>query len=114
MHGVGGVLRQAMIYAKPWQRYVFAGTVIALGLSLVALGQAKGLVLVANGGFMTFEFIRHRIYSNWVDHKHLEAPHVDNELNHDESDNRKIIEGAVRGSWTLSQAPRHQDLEVGS
>jgi hypothetical protein len=63
-----------MIYAKPWKRYVLAGAVIALGLSLVTLGQTKGLVLVALGGFMTFEVIRHRTISKRGDQKHLEAP----------------------------------------
>jgi hypothetical protein len=67
MHGLGRILRQAMIYAKPWQRYVLTGAMIALDLALVALEQVKGLILVVFGGFMTFEVIRHRAVANRSD-----------------------------------------------
>lgn len=75
MHGVGGILRQAMIYAKPWQRYLLTGAVVALGIALVMLGQAKGLVLVALGTLMTYGAIRRRNISKRSDQKLPEATH---------------------------------------
>lgn len=73
MHGVGRILRQAMVYAKPWQRYVLIGDVTTLGLALVVLGQTKGVILIALGVFMTFEAVRYRNGSRRDDQKQPKA-----------------------------------------
>lgn len=63
MHAVGGILRPMMVYTKPWQRNALSGAIVVLGLTLVVLGQVKGVVLVALGGLMIIGAIRHRIVS---------------------------------------------------
>jgi len=50
-----------MLYAKPWQRYALSIAMVVLGLTLAVLGQTRGFVLVAIGGFMIFEVIRYRL-----------------------------------------------------
>jgi hypothetical protein len=74
MHGLGRGLRQAILYAKPWQRYVLIGIVIALGLALVAVGHFKGLILVAIGVFTAFEVIHYRGSSSRDDEEGPEHP----------------------------------------
>jgi hypothetical protein len=40
-YGSGQVIRQAMMYAKPWQRYVIAGTMMAGGAG-AGSGRPRG------------------------------------------------------------------------
>ena len=48
-YGSGHAVRQAMTYAKPWQRYVIAGGLIVGGVGLAAFGRVSGVVLAALG-----------------------------------------------------------------
>ncbi len=74
MHGVGRFLRQALFYAKPWQRLALGAVAIALGVTLVALGQVKGVVLVAFGALVVFEGVRHRRPSRRGGTEQADAP----------------------------------------
>ena len=62
-YGSGHVIRQAMMYAKPWQRYVIAGAMIAGGVVLVAVGRVTGVVLVAVGALLLWRMLRYRLQS---------------------------------------------------
>ncbi len=48
-YGSGHAVRQAMTYAKPWQRYVIAVAMIVGGVGLAAFGRLSGVVLAALG-----------------------------------------------------------------
>ncbi|MGC2168379.1 MAG: hypothetical protein WA580_04685 [Acidimicrobiales bacterium] len=48
------------MHAKPWQRYLMAGSLIALGIALIAFGESKGIVLALVGVLVVFEGVRHR------------------------------------------------------
>ncbi len=59
MHGLVRMLRQSMINAKPWQRYAASAAFLALGVTVILLGQFKGVVLVLFGGLMLFESLHY-------------------------------------------------------
>jgi len=59
MHGMGRGVRQMMLYAKPWQRYLLSGAIIAVGAVLVALGHARGAILIVLGALFLIETARH-------------------------------------------------------
>lgn len=61
MHGLGQVIRQGLLYAKPWQRYALSVALVVLGVALVAFGEAKGVVVAAVGLLIIFFDIRHHV-----------------------------------------------------
>ncbi len=61
--GSGQMIRQALIHAKPWQRYVIAGAMIAGGAGLVVLGHVAGVLLAAAGLLLVGRMLRYRIRS---------------------------------------------------
>ena len=48
-YGSGHAVRQAMTYAKPWQRYVIAAAMVVGGVGLAAFGRVAGAVLAVAG-----------------------------------------------------------------
>ena len=60
-YGSGQVIRQAMMYAKPWQRYVMAGAMIGGGIGLVAVGHIAGVVLATVGGLLLWRMLQVRL-----------------------------------------------------
>jgi hypothetical protein len=62
-HGSGQAIRQAMMYTKPWQRYVIAAALIAGGVGLVAVGRLTGVVFVAVGALLLWRMVRYRVRS---------------------------------------------------
>jgi hypothetical protein len=62
-HGSGQAIRQAMMYTKPWQRYVIAAALIAGGVGLVAVGRLTGVVFVAVGALLLWRMVRDRVRS---------------------------------------------------
>ena len=62
-HGSGQMIRQSLMYAKPWQRYVIAGVMIAGGAGLVALGHVAGALLAPAGALLIWYMLRYRMRS---------------------------------------------------
>jgi Mn2+/Fe2+ NRAMP family transporter len=60
MYGTGPILRQTLVHAKPWQRYLIAVAMVAGGVVLVLLGRVPGALLSLAGLFMLFSMIRYR------------------------------------------------------
>jgi hypothetical protein len=60
-HGSGQVIRQAMMYAKPWQRYVIAGAMLAAGAALVAVSHVAGVVLAGAGALLLWRMLPYRV-----------------------------------------------------
>jgi hypothetical protein len=72
-YGSGQVIRQGMIYAKPWQRYVMAGAMMAGGAGLVAVGHLAGVLLVAAGALPLWRSLRHRLRSRHDTQRFMDA-----------------------------------------
>ena len=62
-YGSGQVVRQALIHAKPWQRYVIAAVMVVGGAGLVALGHVAGALLAVAGAVLMWRMLRYRIRS---------------------------------------------------
>jgi hypothetical protein len=60
-YGSGQVIRQAMMFAKPWQRYVMAGAMIGGGVGLAAVGHITGIVLAAVGALLLWRMFQVRL-----------------------------------------------------
>jgi hypothetical protein len=59
-YGSGPLVRHALIYAKPWQRYLICAVMILGGAALAALGHVAGGVLAAAGAFLLYRMYRVR------------------------------------------------------
>ena len=59
--GPGMVLRQALLTAKPWQRYVIAVTVVIGGAVLVMAGHVGGALLSVSGILLLWRMLRYRL-----------------------------------------------------
>jgi hypothetical protein len=62
-YGSGPVIRQALIHAKPWQRYVFSVAMILGGACLAALGHVTGALLAVAGVLLMWRMLRYRMRS---------------------------------------------------
>ena len=60
-YGSGRVIRHALMYAKPWQRYVISGAMILGGAGLAALGHVAGVLLVGAGALLMWQMLRFRM-----------------------------------------------------
>ena len=61
MHdGSGQLIRQALMYAKPWQRYVIGVVIIVGGIVLMLIGHIAGGLLTAGGVYLLWRMIRNR------------------------------------------------------
>ena len=70
-YGTGPLLRQALLRAKPWQRYLIAVAMIAGGVVLVLLGRVTGALLSVAGLFLLGQMIRYRFV-----HSRAASPHA--------------------------------------
>ncbi len=70
-YGTGPLLRQALLRAKPWQRYLIAVAMIAGGVVLVLLGRVTGGLLSVAGVFLLGQMIRYRFARG-----HASSPHA--------------------------------------
>jgi hypothetical protein len=59
-YGSGPLVRHALIYAKPWQRYLICVAMILGGAALAALGHVAGGILAAAGAFLLYRMYRMR------------------------------------------------------
>jgi hypothetical protein len=66
-YGSGPAIRLAMVHAKPWQRYLMCGVMIAGGAALVVLGHIAGVVLAAGGCLVMWRMIQYGIRSRKED-----------------------------------------------
>jgi hypothetical protein len=62
-YGTGAAIRLALVRAKPWQRCLISGAMIAGGAVLVALGHLTGLVLAGAGCLLAGQMVRYRVRS---------------------------------------------------
>lgn len=62
-YGSGQVIRQALMRAEPWQRYVIAGAMILGGAGLVVVGHVAGVLLATAGVLLIGRMLRYRIRS---------------------------------------------------
>jgi hypothetical protein len=53
-YGSGPLIRHALIYAKPWQRYLICAAMILGGAGLAALGHVAGVILAASGALLLY------------------------------------------------------------
>jgi len=61
MHdGSGQLIRQALMFAKPWQRYVIGVVMIVIGVVLMLIGHMAGGLLTAGGVYLLWRMIRNR------------------------------------------------------
>lgn len=57
LHGMGAELRQVMLYAKPWQRYLISGVIIAAGIVMITFGDLRGVLFVGIGGLLFWRMV---------------------------------------------------------
>ena len=63
MHsGSGQVVRQALMVAKPWQRYLIGVAMIAIGAVLVIIGHIVGGLLAGAGILLLWRMARHGLH----------------------------------------------------
>jgi len=60
-YGSGQTIRQAIMVAKPWQRYLLGGAMITVGAVLVAIGHIAGGLLAVAGVVLLWRMVRHRL-----------------------------------------------------
>ncbi len=59
-YGMGPIIRQALIHASPWQRYLIGVAMVAGGVGLVLLGHVAGGVLSVAGLLLLWQMVHHR------------------------------------------------------
>ena len=57
-YGTGPIVRQALIGATPWQRYLIGVAMVVGGVVLVALGRVTGGLLAVAGAFLLWRMVR--------------------------------------------------------
>lgn len=57
----GQLVRQTLMYAKPWQRYLIGVLVVVGGVVLVAMGHIAGGLLSVAGVLLLWRMARHRL-----------------------------------------------------
>ena len=60
-YGSGQTIRQAIMVAKPWQRYLLGVAMITVGAVLVAIGHIAGGLLAVAGVVLLWRMVRHRL-----------------------------------------------------
>jgi hypothetical protein len=60
-YGSGHLIRQALVVAKPWQRYVLAIVMVAAGVGLVFVGHVAGALLGGAGLLLLVRMVRVRV-----------------------------------------------------
>lgn len=59
-YGMGPIIRQALIQASPWQRYLIGVAMVAGGVGLVLLGHVAGGVLSVAGLLLLWQMFHRR------------------------------------------------------
>jgi nitrogen fixation-related uncharacterized protein len=57
-YGTGPIIRQAVMRATPWQRYLVGVAMVIGGVALVALGRVTGGLLAVAGAFLLWRMVR--------------------------------------------------------
>ena len=60
-YGSGPIIRQALMHATPWQRYLIGVAMVAGGVVLVLLGRVTGGLLAVAGAFLLWRMVRFRL-----------------------------------------------------
>lgn len=60
-YGSGPLIRQALVSAKPWQRYAIGAAMVVLGVVLVLMGHVFGGVLALAGVLLLARMARYRL-----------------------------------------------------
>lgn len=60
-YGSGQLIRQALVHAKPWQRYVIGIVMVAVGAVLVLIGHIAGGLLSVAGVILLWRMTRYRL-----------------------------------------------------
>jgi hypothetical protein len=60
-YGSGPLIRQALVGAKPWQRYLIGVAMVAGGVVLVLLGHLAGGLLAVAGVLVLSRMVRCRL-----------------------------------------------------
>jgi hypothetical protein len=60
-YGSGQAIRQTIMVAKPWQRYLIGVAMIAVGAVMVAIGHIAGGLLAVAGVVLLWRMIQHRL-----------------------------------------------------
>ena len=58
-YGSGQAIRQAIMVAKPWQRYLIGIAMIGVGIALVIIGHIAGGLLAVAGVLLLWRMARH-------------------------------------------------------
>lgn len=59
-YGAGPLMRQAMVHAIPWQRYLIGLAMVAGGVVLVLLGHVAGALFAVGGVLLLVRMLRFR------------------------------------------------------
>jgi hypothetical protein len=60
-YGSGPIIRQALLRAAPWQRYLIGVAMVTGGVALVLLGRVTGGLLAVAGVFLLWRMVRVRL-----------------------------------------------------
>jgi hypothetical protein len=60
-YGTGPLIRQTIMHAAPWQRYLIGVAMVAGGIVLVMLGHVAGGVLSVAGIFLLWRMMHYRL-----------------------------------------------------
>ncbi len=60
-YGTGPIVRQALVRACPWQRYLVGVVMVAGGVALVLLGHVTGGLLAVAGAFLLWRMVGVRL-----------------------------------------------------
>ncbi len=61
-YGTGPIIRQALIGATSWQRYLIGVAMVVGGVALVALGRVTGGLLAVAGAFLLWRMVRGQLH----------------------------------------------------
>jgi len=59
-YGSGPLIREALMRAAPWQRYVIGVAMVAAGVVIVILGHVAGGLLAIAGVLLLWRMVRNR------------------------------------------------------
>jgi hypothetical protein len=60
-YGSGPLIRQALMGAKPWQRYLIAVAMVGGGVVLVVIGHVAGALLAVSGVLLLVRMVQFRL-----------------------------------------------------
>lgn len=59
-YGSGPLIRQTLVRAAPWQRYLISVAMVAAGVVLVLVGHVAGGLLAVTGVLLLWRMVRYR------------------------------------------------------